>query len=130
MIVKVLPLNSKLIFSDWKEVKKILYLSENVDLSLPQFGLLTNGFEWIIRDFKNRKWLKTIPTRKDLKGRLHLTSYLVLKIIRHVKNYYRLFKFPELIPFFNIKENLKALFDHLERIFRKLLKSPQPQLFD
>jgi len=130
MVLKFLPINSKIELTDWEDLNKILYLTENLDLTLPQFGLVTNGMDWIIRDFKDRKWLKELPTRKDLKARLNLKSYMILRIIQYAKNYYRLFQFTNKIPFFNIKKYLKLFFNYMEKIIRKILKSPQPQLFD
>jgi len=130
MIIKYLPLNSKLDLTNWDKVKKILYLTENIDLTLPQFGVLTNGFEWIIRDFKNRKWLKILPTRNDLKARLNAKSYFILKIIQLFKNYFRFFNFHKKLPSIIIRKNLKILLNYSENIIRKILKSPQPQKFN
>ncbi len=70
MVMKVIALHSKIGLNDWKDLKKILYLTENADFSLPQFGLITTGLEWLIYDFKNRRWLKQIPNRKLLKTRV------------------------------------------------------------
>jgi hypothetical protein len=106
MIIKITSSNLSLNTGDWEDLIKKLYLTENRDLSLPEFGALTNGIEWIIRDFKNEKWLRSIPNRKFLLSRANLKGYILIEIIEKIKNYYRLFKLTKILPAF-IKKSLK-----------------------
>lgn len=87
MIIGVLASNSEISLRNWNDFKKIIYLTENKDLSSPQFGILTNGFKWIIRDFKNRKWLKYIPNRRELKSSLNLNRYLAIIMVNHILDF-------------------------------------------
>ena len=117
MVLKALSPNSKINLNEWNNFKKILYLTENEDLSLPkfdlltnrlewivrdsnlpQFGILTNGSNWIIRDIKNKKWLKDIPNRDMLKILLNVKRYLMLKIIFHIKKYSQILNLNEINP--------------------------------
>ena len=118
MVVKIKSSNSEIIWDDWEDLKKILYLSENIDLSLPQYGVLTNGFKWLIHDFKNKKWLKSIPNRKTLKANLNLKSYFFLKIINRIKNYYDLFNLKKILQQLKIRNYLKQLYIKVVYMFR------------
>ncbi|MFX0132321.1 MAG: glycosyltransferase [Candidatus Hodarchaeota archaeon] len=81
MVVKILPLQKKINNDDWVSLKRIGYLTENLDLSIPNFGIITTGSKWLIYDFINKKWLKRIPNKKDLKVRINIPRYLILRIL-------------------------------------------------
>lgn len=127
MIIKLVPLNSEIKSKDWEDLKKLLYLIENLDTSLPEFGLLTNGYEWLMRDFRNNKWLKNFPTRKLVKKRSNLKSFIILRLIIFTKTHYRFFNLTKIIPLFCLKIYLKSIYDKFDFLLRKLLKTPPPR---
>lgn len=92
MIVRVLASNSEINRRKWNDLEEIIYLTENRDLSFPQYGILTNGYEWVIRDFKNQYWLKYIPSRRELKSSLNLGKYFGTVIINYLVEFLSQFK--------------------------------------
>ena len=114
MIIKIIPVDKKLDYEDWQNLEKTLCITENIDLSLPQFksvfdleyidlslpqfGILTNGYEWIIKDFKNRKWLKSIPSKKALKSYINLKKYNLIKLKSFFYKNEKHLRFLEKIP--------------------------------
>ncbi len=108
MVIKVIPYKSLINFEKWNELKRVFFLIENFDYSLPRFGVLTNGYECVIRDFKKEKWLKNIPHRKALKSRINLPIVFFIylnKIIEKLIKKYKLSKINFLkVP---IKKKLK-----------------------
>lgn len=129
IVINVLPLDHNLTIKDWKDLTKVLYLIENKDFSMPQLGVLTNGINWIIKDFKTNKWLRRIPTRSVLKRRGKLKSYFLIRITDFLKNYYQSIKFLKTILPMSLKEKLKKVLDLIEYNLRKLLKAPQMYRF-
>ena len=87
---------------------------ENKDLSIPQWGVLTNGINWIIKDFKTNKWLIRIPKRSVLKRRGNIKSYLLIRIKFFFNNYYQSNKFVKRILPMPLKEKLKEILDLFE----------------
>ncbi|GAH06339.1 unnamed protein product, partial [marine sediment metagenome] len=90
-VIKKIPINSEINLNDWDDLKKILFLTENLDYSVPQFGILTNGYDWIIKDFKNNKWLKEIPSKKVIKYRSNFIFYVVFRILKAFNYFYSYF---------------------------------------
>ena len=129
MVIKVLPNDQNLELKDWEDLEKVFYLIENKDLSIPQFGVLTNGINWIIKDFKTNKWLRRIPKRSELKRRGQLKSYFLIRITDFYKDYYQSINFLKRIIPMPLKEKLKKIIDLLEFNLRKLLKAPQMYRF-
>lgn len=74
--------------NEWNALKKIFYLTENPDSSLARFGIITNGIDWIIRDFKNNSWLSSIPTQKEIKSLLNIKSDYFHRIILKMMKYF------------------------------------------
>jgi len=87
-LTKKIPSNSNITSKDWDDLKKKLYLTENLDYTVPRFGILTNGYDWIIKDFKNNKWLREIPNKKIMKYQSNFISYVVLRILKTLNYYY------------------------------------------
>lgn len=115
MVIKSLSHNNEINNADWENLKKIIYLTENLDHTIPQFGLLTNIHNWLIYDFKDRKWLKTIPTLKFIKANSNLKVYQLLRLMEPFKKNYKKYHLNKLIPKM-IKTNLKQLYI---QIFKK-----------
>ncbi|MHA1374798.1 MAG: glycosyltransferase family protein [Promethearchaeota archaeon] len=130
MIIEVFPENFEIGINDWEKLKKIIYLKENEDSSLPQIGVLTNGKQWIIKDFKNNKWLKNLPSRNTLKNLANIQSFVIIKFIQKIRNNYQRYELGKILLFFNLKRYLKLFYDRIEKIIRRLLKSPRVQLFN
>jgi len=130
MIIEVLPENIEIGFNDWEKLKKIIYLKENEDSSLAQIGVLTNGKQWIIKDFKNNKWLKNFPSRNTLKNLANIQSFVIIKFIQKIRNNYQRYELGRILLFFNLKRYLKLFYDRIEKVIRRLLKSPRAQLFN
>lgn len=120
MVIKEIHSNSKINLDDWEDLQRIIYLSENDDLSLPQFGLLTNGVNWVIRDLKNRKWLKRIPTRNALKSRVNLKVYIIIRIIHMIKHYFKTYKLNKLITHSNLIRHFIFIYFKVEKKIYKL----------
>jgi len=110
MVIKVLSPDFELDLKDWDELQKGLYLYENFNFILPRFGILTNGKEWLLRDFKFHRWLKNIPSRKFLKASLNYRKAIVLLIINWFmkSNFLKIFKI--LIPFSHIQKYLSKFY--------------------
>ena len=85
MIIKLIPYKNELTLKNWEQLEKVLYLTDNIDLSIPQFGILTNGFDWIIRDFIHQKWLTSIPNKKSLKSMVNRLKLQIIKIIKLIE---------------------------------------------
>jgi len=130
MILEVLPDNTEIGINDWENLKKIIYLKENEDSSLPQIGVLTNGKQWIIKDFKNNTWLKNIPSRNALKNLANIQSFVIIKVIQKIRNSYKRYELGKILPFFNLKRYLKLFYDRIEKVIRSILKSPRVLLFN
>lgn len=116
MVIKRISHNSKINLNDWYKLEEVLYLTENYDLSLPQFGLLTNGVEWIIRDFKNRRWLKNIPTRRNLKSFFNSKNHII-RLFYYFKNNYKRLKFDKLFRLRSIEKIFRLFFLRLKNFF-------------
>jgi len=129
MVIKVLPRGINIKLKNWEDLEKVLFLIENKDLSIPQFGVLTNGLNWIIKDFETNKWLRRIPQRGILKRRGRFKTYFLIRITIFLKNYYQSIKFVKRILPMSLKEKFKNLFDLIEFNLRKLLKTPQMYRF-
>ena len=130
MIIEVLHENTEIKINDWENLKKIIYLKENEDASLAQIGILTNGKQWIIKDFKNNKWLKNIPSRDTLKNLANIHSFVIIKVIQKIRNSYKRYELGKILPFIKLKRNLKLFYDRIEKVIGSLLKSPRVQLFN
>jgi hypothetical protein len=81
MVIKLISQNDEFSYEKWNQLEKILFLSENIDSSIPQFGILTTGVDFVIRDFVNKKWLSSIPDIKLLRSRANLVRYNLKKLI-------------------------------------------------
>ena len=92
MVIRILASYSEINIDNWNDLEEIIYLTENQDLSFPQFGILTNGYEWVIRDFKNRYWLKHIPSRRELKRCLNIKKYFAKITIYYFIDFLSRFK--------------------------------------
>jgi len=90
VVSKILKLNSIIRLNHWYDLKKIVYLTENADLSIPRFGIVTNGIQWVIYDFKNKIWLKRLPIHDILNTKINILKYLFLRIIYRAKKIYKL----------------------------------------
>lgn len=121
MVIKVISHNSKLNLRDWGHLEKILYLTENFDLSLPQYGLLTNGFEWVIRDFSKRRWLNRIPNRVDLINKFKL-RYKIKRIQFYIKKMYKEYNFKKLFIIKNLEKHFRFFFIKVVKKFRYKLR--------
>lgn len=122
MVIRMIPQTSKINLKEWKKLEKIVFLIENYDLSLPQYGILTNGFEWIIQDFKDRRWIQKIPNRKILKSTLSsITS--ISRFYYFFKNFYWRFRLEKLFPSKSYKETLRFFFFKLKKLSRKLFNT-------
>jgi len=119
MVIKTISTNNKINSNDWDDLEKVLYLIENIDGSLPQFGLLTNGLEGIIYDFKNRTWLKNIPNRKALKSRVDFKYFIIMKIIIIIKSFYQSTNFYNIVPL-RIKIELKKIYIRLIKLIQRI----------
>jgi hypothetical protein len=129
MIIEVLHENTEIKINDWENLKKIMYLKQNEDASLPQIGVLTNGKQWIIKDFKNNKWLKNIPSQNTLKNLANIQSYVIIKVIQKIRNNYKRYELGKILLFFNLRRYLKLFYDRIEKFIRRLIKSPRVLLF-
>ena len=89
-----------------------------MDYSVPQFGILTNGYDWIINDFKNNKLLKEIPNKKIIKYRSNFISYVLLRVLKTLNYFYTYF-----LSFMFIKliSNSKQM-EIKKILFRKIAK--------
>lgn len=128
LIVILVKKNLKsLILTDWENLEKILYLSDNIDITVPNFGILTNGNDWIIRDFHSRKWLKNIPSRKAIKARNEQSKYIIIKLLKSIQYYYRKVNLNRLFKIIKIKRYLIITTDLFKKFFpilnRKLIFS-------
>ncbi len=110
MVIKLISSENNINLKEWNELEKIVYLTENIDLSIPNFGILTNGNKWVIRDFINRKWLKTIPNRRVLKSHLNLNKYSIMKIMRYLKTCYIKYNFAKIVYSLKIKYFINYLY--------------------
>jgi len=117
-IIKKIPVNSEINLKDWDDLKKKLYLTENLDYSVPQFGILTNGYDWVIKDFKKNKWLKEIPSKKVVKYRSNFIFYFIfriLKVLNYFNSYISSYIFSRLISKNKFMEIKKFLFKKLAK---------------
>ncbi len=117
VIIKKIPLKSKISLNDWDDLKKKLYLTENLDYSVPQFGILTNVYDWIIKDFKKNKWLKEIPNKKIIRYRSNFISYVVLRVLKTLDINYARFTSLNLAKLISNSKKMKIK----KFIFRKLV---------
>ncbi|MFX1419558.1 MAG: glycosyltransferase [Promethearchaeota archaeon] len=115
IISEVLNLNSKIRLKHWYDLKKIIYLTENADLSVPQFGIITNGIQWVIYDFKNRTWLKNLPNQVILKSTIPVLKYFFLRFIYRCKIFYKGWLSSR------IKSKSNILLKYLKSIYTKLI---------
>jgi len=118
-VIKKISINSEINLQDWDDLKKILFLTENLDYSIPQFGILTNGYDWIIKDFKHNKWLKEIPNKKVIKYRSNFIFYVtfrILKVFNYFYSYFSSYIFTKLISNNKLIEIKKFLFRKLGKI--------------
>ena len=118
-VIKEIAINSEINLNDWDDLTKILFLTENLDYSVPQFGILTNGYDWIIKDFKNNKWLKEIPSKKVIKYRSNFIFYFtfrILKVFNYFNPYFSSNIFTRLISNNKLMEIKKFLFRKLGKI--------------
>ncbi|MFX0072853.1 MAG: hypothetical protein ACFFAO_17385 [Candidatus Hermodarchaeota archaeon] len=99
MVLKIIK-KSDIKYEDWNEFRKVFCLIENIDQDMAQFGILTNGNEWIIQDQKEKKWLKEIPRRKALKARVNFIEIIKLKIKKILQDLNKKFKILKFISFF------------------------------
>jgi hypothetical protein len=118
MVIKVISPNSNINLTHLKDIKRAVFLNENIDYSHPQFGILTNGNEWIIRDFKNYKWLNCIPNRKALKSKINFLKFISQRIIIFIKKGEYSFILKILIPSNFLRQKI-------ELIYRKKFKFTQ-----
>lgn len=123
MVIKVVSSKSKINWNDWDDLKEILYLNENWDYTIPQFGFIFNESEIIIHDFKNRKWLSNIPNRKSVKASMNLNYYLLIKIIEIIRGIYISYNFAKLT--FSTRFNALLIFFYNKLIIRiiKMIKN-------
>ena len=129
MVIQVLKKNDELNNIKWESFNQIVHLTENIDLTFPQFGLITNGKEYLIRDFYKKTWLQDIPTRKALKSRMNIRSFLFIRTLTRIKSINQKYNLTKNMPFFKFKKNIKAFLDFFEDFLRKFLKSPQALKF-
>ncbi|MFX1311241.1 MAG: glycosyltransferase [Promethearchaeota archaeon] len=116
MVIKVISTKSKINSRDWKDLEKILYLTENYDLSLPQYGILTNGSNWLIRDFKKRRWLNKIPNRKELKN-IFNTKHAFKRRYFFLKELYKKHRFEKFFIIKKLEMNFRLFVIKLRRLF-------------
>jgi hypothetical protein len=140
MLIRILTSKAELNSAEWANFKKIHYLTQNKDLSLlkfgilnngfewiirdfniPRIGILTNGYQWIIRDFEKKKWLENIPTRKKLKGYVNIKKYIFLKLLYIIRICYNPPKITLIIPA-SVKENFVKNFSKLTNLIIRKLK--------
>ena len=129
MIIQVLKNKEELNNAKWEAFNQIVHLTENIDLTFPQFGLITNGKEYLIRDFYKKIWLQDIPTRKALKSRMNRKSFLFIRTLTAIKNFNQKYNLTKNLPFYKFKKNTKNFLDFFEDSLRKFLRSPQAQKF-
>lgn len=86
IVIKIISGKAEIKLKDWEELKKILLLIENFDSTIPSIGVITNGIQWIIKDFENETWLKRIPTRKELRAQLELLNPYFFKLRYYIYN--------------------------------------------
>lgn len=119
MVIKVIPTNFKINPDEWDQLEEILYLIENYDFSLPQFGLLTNGYDWVIRDFKNRRWVSSIPTRTESIEMLN-SNNIIKKVYLFIKQVYKDYELEKLFLIPNLECYFRHFLINIEERFRKL----------
>lgn len=117
MVIKIIPSDLDFNLNKWSNLTKILYLTENLDYNPPQFGIITNGNEWIIKDFKYNKWLREIPSRKVIKSRLDFKNYFILRMLYYFDEYYTLYNLTKIIHKDWIRKLIKPLYKKLVRFF-------------
>ena len=117
MVIKIIPSDSDFNLNEWCNLTEILYLTENLDYNPPQFGIITNGNEWIIKDFKYNKWLRDIPSRKVIKSRLDFNSYFILRMLYYLDEYYTLYNLNRIIAKGWIRRLIKPLYKKFVRFF-------------
>lgn len=117
MVIKIIPSDSDFNLNEWSNLTEILYLTESLDYNSPQFGIITNGNEWIIKDFKYNKWLREIPSRKVIKSRLDFKNYFILRMLYYLDEYYTLYNLTKIIPKDWIRRLIKPLYKKLVRFF-------------
>ncbi len=66
MVIEAKKVDHALTRKDFEEMRSFVFGLFNDDDSIPRYGVLTNGIKWVIKDFKENKWLTYIPTKKQL----------------------------------------------------------------
>ena len=125
MIIQIIPQNKEINMNHWQDLEKIRMLIDNVDYEMPQFGIITNGIDWLAKDFKNKKWLYSVPTYQDLKSNLKLKDIIMFRFNYHLikaKIFSIIFKIPYIKYLFKVYYKLPNLNSILKysRNYRKL----------
>ena len=87
MVVEAKDVNHSLTRKDFEELRSFVFALVNTDETIPRYGILSNGNKWLIRDFKEDKWLDYIPTKKQLSSTYSQTRVLgeIEKLIEQKK---------------------------------------------
>ena len=112
ILIRILPQNKDISEIHWNRLKKIRKFVSNYNYDFPDIGIITNGKDLLVRDFKTKNWLNSIPNYKELKKRVKFSDQLFFRL-----NYYlnkaKLFSFIFTIPyneyFFKVYYKLPSL---------------------
>lgn len=110
MVVEAKDVNHSLIRKDFDELRSFVFALVNDDDTIPRYGVLSNGNKWAVRDFKEDKWLDSVPTKKQL-----MSTYSQSKVLGEREKLIEKKKFFTQVN----EEKLVALVSDVERLLRE-----------
>ena len=133
MVIKTISSDISLKLNHWKDLEKLTHLIENEDNSMPEYEILNNGKQWIIKNIKKKKWVKNIPERAELKRTANIKMLFLIRGMNLIKKYYRAYLKRSVLRIKNrsiVLKRIKQILDKIELNLRKYIKAPQMHRFE